>query len=164
LTGVATVKTNKTATVTLRLPASAVHVRTARLVAAAMARRSGVDEALLDEVRLAVGEACARAVRLHERHGVDAPVTVEFADDDHFIVAVVDCAPTDTAPTTAPVRPDDAPAGHSVATVTTLDAPWADPTGDALGLALLAAVAQDLVVDPDPSGVGSRVVMSWPLS
>jgi serine/threonine-protein kinase RsbW len=42
-------------TVTLRLPPNAAHVRTARLIAAAMARRSGVGEDVLDEVRLAVG-------------------------------------------------------------------------------------------------------------
>jgi hypothetical protein len=81
------------ATVVLRLPASPAHVRTARLVAAAMARRSGVDEGLLDEVRLAVGEACARAVRQHERYGVQEPVTVEFADRGTFSVAVIDRAP-----------------------------------------------------------------------
>ncbi len=40
------------------------HVRTARLVAVAVARRVGLDDDRLDEVRLAVGEACARAVRL----------------------------------------------------------------------------------------------------
>jgi hypothetical protein len=80
-------------TVVLRLPASPAHVRTARLVAAAMARRSGVDEGLLDEVRLAVGEACARAVRQHERYGVHEPVTVEFGDRGSFSVAVIDRAP-----------------------------------------------------------------------
>lgn len=34
-------------------------VRTARLVAAAVARRAGLDEVLVEEIRLAVGEACA---------------------------------------------------------------------------------------------------------
>ena len=34
-------------------------VRTVRLVAAAVARRSGQDEGVVEEVRLAVGEACA---------------------------------------------------------------------------------------------------------
>lgn len=48
------------ATVELRFSALPEHVRTARLVAAAVARRAGVDEAVLDEVRLAVGEACTR--------------------------------------------------------------------------------------------------------
>ena len=52
------------------------HVRTARLVATAVARRSGVPEALLDEVRLAVGEACSRAVELHQEHCPTEPVRV----------------------------------------------------------------------------------------
>ena len=43
-------------------PPCPAHVRTARLVAVAVARRAGVDEDVLDEVRLAVGEACSRAV------------------------------------------------------------------------------------------------------
>jgi serine/threonine-protein kinase RsbW len=52
-------------TVEVSFTALPAHVRTARLVATAVARRSGVDEALLDEVRLAVGEACSRAVEAH---------------------------------------------------------------------------------------------------
>lgn len=75
---------------TLRLAPKPAHVRTARLVASAMARRSGVAEDLLDDVRLAVGEACARAVLLHERHAVDQPVTLELSDGDMFSVTVVD--------------------------------------------------------------------------
>ena len=51
------------ATVEVTFTPLPAHVRTARLVATAVARRSGVDETLLDEVRLAVGEACSRAVR-----------------------------------------------------------------------------------------------------
>jgi anti-sigma regulatory factor (Ser/Thr protein kinase) len=143
------------ATVTLRLPASAAHVRTARLVAAAMARRCGVNESLLDEVRLAVGEACARAVRLHERYGVSAGVTVEFLEGDRFQVAVVDQAVTD--------RGDGLGATASWSGGIGSQAPWADPSGDALGLALLGAVVQDLVVEPDMRGRGTRVTMSWPL-
>ena len=46
-------------TVEVSFTALPAHVRTARLVATAVARRSGVDEALLDEVRLAVGRARA---------------------------------------------------------------------------------------------------------
>ncbi len=47
-------------TVELDLPATAEHVRTARLVSVAVARRLGLDDPLVEEVRLAVGEACAR--------------------------------------------------------------------------------------------------------
>jgi len=139
------------ATVTLRLPPSAAHVRTARLIAAAVARRSGVGEELLDEVRLAVGEACARAVRQHERHGMPTAVTVEFAEGDRFRVSVVDGAEA---------VPEGN--GHSPGMVPGR-VPWADPSGDALGLALLGAIVQDLAVDPDPAGGGTRVTMSWPL-
>lgn len=139
------------ATVTLRLPPSAAHVRTARLIAAAVARRGGVSEGLLDEVRLAVGEACARAVRQHERHGLPAAVTVEFTEGDRFRVAVVD-------------RAEAVPEGNGHASgLTPGQAPWADPSGDALGLALLGAVVQDLAVSPDPDNGGTRVTMSWPL-
>ncbi len=81
------------ATVTLRLTPQRAHVRTARLVAAAMARRSGVSEELLDEVRLAIGEACGRAVQLHERHGLTEPVVVTLVDGDRFEVTVQDAAP-----------------------------------------------------------------------
>jgi anti-sigma regulatory factor (Ser/Thr protein kinase) len=138
-------------TVTLRLPPSPAHVRTARLIAAAMARRSGVGEDLLDEVRLAVGEACARAVRMQERQGVITPVTVEFAEFGRFRVAVVDGAKTGSG--------DEFTA---VANGVGAAVPWADPSGDALGLALLGAVVQHLVVDQEIDG-GTRVTMSWPL-
>ena len=53
------------AAATLSIPPSVEHVRTARLVAVAGARRAGLDEETVDEVRLAVGEAVARAVLRH---------------------------------------------------------------------------------------------------
>jgi anti-sigma regulatory factor (Ser/Thr protein kinase) len=139
-------------TVTLRLPPHAAHVRTARLIAAAMARRSGVGEEILDEVRLAVGEACARAVRMQERQGLTEPVTVEFGEAARFRVSVVDGAKTGSG--------DELTAMANGAGAA---APWADPSGDALGLALLGAVVQDLVVDQEVDG-GTRVTMSWPLA
>ena len=75
-------------------------MRTARLVAAAVARRSGVDEAVLDEVRLAVGEACSRAVDLHRRFCPDRPGDGDprSTTPDVFRVAVTDEAPSDARP------------------------------------------------------------------
>jgi anti-sigma regulatory factor (Ser/Thr protein kinase) len=139
-------------TVTLRLPPNAAHVRTARLIAAAMARRSGVGEDVLDEVRLAVGEACARAVRMQERQGVAAPVTLEFGESGRFSVSVLDGAKTGSGDEISAVAGGDSPA-----------APWADPSGDSLGLALLGAVVQDLDVHENGEG-GTRVTMSWPVA
>ncbi|WP_030559591.1 ATP-binding protein, partial [Streptomyces exfoliatus] len=81
-------------TVELRFSAQPEHVRTARLVAAAVARRAGVDEAVLDEVRLAVGEACSRAVGLHRSHDITAPVTVVLIEEEKaFSIEVGDAVP-----------------------------------------------------------------------
>lgn len=78
-------------TVELTFSPLAAHVRTARLVAIAVARRAGVEEGLLDEVRLAVGEACSRAVALHARFAPEAPVQVRFTDEpDEFSITVLD--------------------------------------------------------------------------
>src|SRR3984885_7151229 len=65
--------------------------RPARLVAAAVARRSGVDESLLDEVRLAVGEACSRAVEEHRLHCPTEPVRLALTEEaGRFEVEVTD--------------------------------------------------------------------------
>src|SRR5690349_8938597 len=82
------------ATVELQFGAQPLHVRTARLIAAAIARRVGVEESLIDEVKLAVGEACSRAVDVHQEHNVDQLVTVLFDDaDDVFTISVLDVGP-----------------------------------------------------------------------
>src|SRR5579872_3558223 len=87
------------ATVEVTFTPLPAHVRTARLVATAVARRSGVDESLLDEVRLAVGEACSRAVEAHRRHCPAEPVRIEMTDQDHrFVVTVSDHAPNPQTP------------------------------------------------------------------
>src|SRR5579859_4696372 len=82
------------ATVEVTFTPLPVHVRTARLLATAVARRSGVAESLLDEVRLAVGEACSRAVEAHLRHCPGEPIRVTLTDDgERFEVAVTDAVP-----------------------------------------------------------------------
>jgi hypothetical protein len=82
---------------------------------------------------------------------VIVPVTVEFAETGRFRVSVVDGAKTGSG--------DEL---NAMASGSGAPAPWADPSGDALGLALLGAVVQDLVVDQEVDG-GTRVTMSWPL-
>ena len=79
------------ATVEVTFAPSPAHVRTARLVATAVARRSGVAESLLDEVRLAVGEACSRAVEAHQLHCPDEPVRVALSDQaGRFEIEVIE--------------------------------------------------------------------------
>ncbi|MGW6582596.1 ATP-binding protein [Streptomyces globisporus] len=138
------------ATVELRFSAQPEHVRTARLVAAAVARRAGVDEAVLDEVRLAVGEACSRAVGLHRSHGITAPVSVALTEDEKaFSIEVGDSVPD---PGTAPA---EAGAGS------TRPESEADGEGeDEMGLAVISGLVDDVEVR---SGAGGGVIrMSWP--
>jgi serine/threonine-protein kinase RsbW len=147
------------ATVEVTFTPLPAHVRTARLVATAVARRSGVDESLLDEVRLAVGEACSRAVEAHQRHCPAEPVKIEMTEqDERFVVTVSDHAPT------APARVGTAPAsdGGSREGVgrdgAGYDGGSAIPAG--FGLAVISGLADDVRVLSTSSGVSIR--MSWP--
>jgi serine/threonine-protein kinase RsbW len=136
------------ATVEVAFTPLPAHVRTARLVATAVARRSGVDEALLDEVRLAVGEACSRAVEVHRRHCPAEPVRIEMTDQgERFVVVVRDAAPTIPAPGAPAV---EVPNGD--------DGTLAIPSG--FGLAVISGLADDVRVSSTSSGVSVR--MSWP--
>jgi anti-sigma regulatory factor (Ser/Thr protein kinase) len=78
------------ATVRLEFSAAPQYVRTARLIGVAVARRAGVADELLDEVRLAIGEACARAVARHRRYDLVDLVRVEMSDDGPYTVRVLD--------------------------------------------------------------------------
>lgn len=70
------------------------HVRTARLVVTAAARRAGMADELLDELKLALGEACSRAVGLHALHAADVPVSITVEDDaTGLLVRVTDVGP-----------------------------------------------------------------------
>ncbi|WP_030199601.1 ATP-binding protein [Streptomyces sp. NRRL S-87] len=130
------------ATVELRFSAQPEHVRTARLVAAAVARRAGVEEAVLDEVRLAVGEACSRAVGLHRSAGVTAPVRVVLTDEEKvFSIEVGD------------ELPGPGGAGGGAAEADAEDE-------DEMGLAVISGLVDDVEVTRDASGGVIR--MSWP--
>ena len=52
--------------VTIAIARDPALVRTVRLVAAAVARRAAVHEAMIEEIRLAVGEACAVMIGIEE--------------------------------------------------------------------------------------------------
>ncbi len=154
------------ATVEVTFTPLPAHVRTARLVATAVARRSGVDEALLDEVRLAVGEACSRAVEAHRRHCPAEPVKIEMTDQgERFVVVVSDHAPTSTA---AQAGANGHQAGghqagghdssQGAAAVVQVADEAAIPAG--FGLAVISGLADDVHVSSTSSGVSVR--MSWP--
>ncbi|MFD6226987.1 ATP-binding protein [Streptomyces sp. NPDC060232] len=139
------------ATVELRFSAQPEHVRTARLVAAAVARRAGVEEAVLDEVRLAVGEACSRAVGLHRTNGLTAPVRVVLTEEDKtFSIEVGDEVP----------GPGGSPA-ETVSGIAAVQDSDGD-TEDEMGLAVISGLVDDVEVTSGESGGSIR--MSWPVS
>ncbi len=151
-----------------------VHVRTARLVATAVARRSGVQEALLDEVRLAVGEACSRAVEAHRAHCPTVPVRIELTGTPgRFEVVVTDAAALDhegahdheggslAGPGAANGLP--APGSGSDAGYPGADGSLDDPEvllPQGLGLAVIAGLADDVKIFRTDGGLSIR--MSWP--
>lgn len=111
-------------------------VRTVRLIAAAVARRTSQDEEFVEEVRLAVGEACALMVG--EDGSGSGPVTVTLSMADRLMVDVVSAGP---------VAVSDAPDSD-------LDGvePWA----------LLRGLIEDLTVEHD--GGVTTLSMSWPVT
>jgi anti-sigma regulatory factor (Ser/Thr protein kinase) len=138
------------ATVELRFGALPEHVRTARLVTVAFARRVGVQESLLDEVRLAVGEACSRAVRLHRAGGLDAPVRVVLVEaDGRFSVEVSDHVSS--------VDDSSAPAGTGGIKESALSGD--DLLEDEMGLAIISGLVDD--VDVQVGNEGGVIRMGW---
>jgi anti-sigma regulatory factor (Ser/Thr protein kinase) len=124
------------ATVEVRFSPLPVHVRTARLIAATAARRAGVADDILSEVRLAVGEACSRAVGLHMDAGLSEPVVISLQiDAGRFGVEVADAVPLEMH-------------GRS------------ERSEESLGLALISGLVDDVEIRPATDGVVVR--MSWP--
>jgi hypothetical protein len=113
-------------------------VRTVRLIAASVARRTGQDEDFVEEVRLAVGEACALLVGEEpepSEHATD-PVVVSLTITERLAVDVV---------STGPVAAQQS--GTSVADVE----PWT----------LLRGLVDDFSYEQD--GATTRLSMSWDL-
>jgi serine/threonine-protein kinase RsbW len=148
------------ATVEMSFTPLPVHVRTARLVATAVARRSGVEEALLDEVRLAVGEACSRAVEAHQAQCPAEPVRIELTGSDgRFEVVVTDAAITAPDPAASASGPPAGWPGNGVANGDSAHTVGGFPQ-EGLGLAVIAGLADDVQFTRTSAGLSIR--MSWP--
>jgi serine/threonine-protein kinase RsbW len=135
------------ATVEVSFTPLPAHVRTARLVATAVARRSGVAESLLDEVRLAVGEACSRAVEANRRTSPAQPVRIALSNvPGRFEVEVTD---TGSRSGDGTGRASGGPGeGRGL------------PPG--FGIAVITGLADDVQVSQTSAGTSIR--MSWPSS
>jgi len=112
-------------------------VRTVRLVAAAVARRTTGDEDFVEEVRLAVGEACALLVGPEVEEASVGPVEVIMRLQDRLRVVV-----------------------RAAGSVAVHDAPTSDIDG-VEPWALLRGLIEDFEIQRDQSG--TALSMSWPL-
>jgi anti-sigma regulatory factor (Ser/Thr protein kinase) len=147
----------------LQISASPGHVRTARLVAAALSRRLGLDAVVIDEIKLAVGEACSRAVGVNQAAQASEPIVIQLRDDDDMLeISVADRG--ESAP------PDATDAAAADLLTSAANSPDALDQGDdeinlapSLGLALIAGLVDDMAVAPRPGSVGTIVTMRWPI-
>ena len=130
-------------TVTIAIARDPSLVRTVRLVAAAVARRAAVHEAMIEEIRLAVGEACAVMIGIDETDVADVSGDPASATDQVVVRLTLD-------------------AGVDAA----IEGRVADLSSDLAGLdlnpwALLQGLSDELTISDD---VGRTTVsMSWPL-
>ena len=138
------------ALVELLLSPLPAHVRTARLVVVAAARRAGLEDGLVDELRLALGEACSRAVGLHARHAPDLPVRVTVDDRPGSLVVTV----TDSGPAAGPA-PDD------VVEDLFEDGASEELVDPDVALAVLSGLLD--AVEIAPTATGTTITMNWPL-
>src|SRR3954467_14375788 len=121
--------------VKLTLPARPENVSVIRHVLGAFAEALRLPDDLVEDLRLAVTEACTNVVRHaypSERPG-PVEITIEPADE-HVNVIVAD-------------------RGRGIGTSS-------DTTGPGLGLPLIAAIADEVELQPVPGG-GSRVAMTF---
>jgi anti-sigma regulatory factor (Ser/Thr protein kinase) len=114
-------------------------VRTVRLVAAAVARRTGQDEEFVEDIRLAIGEACALMIgeTAAAPSNTSGPVEVTMAIADRFRVEVASKGGI-------AVEDDDSDADGVQ--------PWS----------LLRGLIEDFAVNRE--GPVSTFSMSWPLA
>ncbi len=121
--------------VTIAITRDPALVRTVRLVAAAVARRAACTDSLIEEIRLAVGEACAVMIGPDESDASpDEKIEVQLQTEGEFRVTVTG-------------RVDGVDSGFADVGVD----PWA----------LLQGLSDDVDV-VETNGV-TRLTMSWPL-
>jgi len=120
--------------VRLRLPAEPANVAVVRHVLAALGDALELPDAVVNDIRLAVTEACTNVVR----HA--------YADQPGVMEVVV--------------RPRDEALEVAVADTGRGMGPSPDTRGPGLGLPLIAALADGLTVEPAPAS-GNRVVMTF---
>lgn len=128
------------ATVEIEIPPRSVYVGVVRLAVASLARSAGLDEEVVDDLKIAVSEACANSVLGLESTGSDERISITFTDDGPSLVLEV----ADRAP-----QPSDAPVEDS----------QGFDTRSVMSTALLRSLVDDCTISPRDGG-GSVTVLS----
>jgi len=121
--------------VKLTLPARPENVSVIRHVLGAFAEALQLPDDLVEDLRLAVTEACTNVVRHAYPPDQDGPVEISIQPLEEYVTVVV------------------SDRGRGIGTSS-------DTTGPGLGLPLIAAIADDVELQPVPGG-GSRVAMTF---
>jgi anti-sigma regulatory factor (Ser/Thr protein kinase) len=121
--------------VKLTLPARPENVSVIRHVLGAFAESLRLPDDLVEDLRLAVTEACTNVVRHAYPPDAAGPVEISIRPEDEHVSVVV------------------ADQGRGIGTSS-------DTTGPGLGLPLIAAIADAVELQPVPGG-GSRVAMTF---
>jgi len=121
--------------VTLTLPARPENVSVIRHVLGAFAEALRFPDELVEDLRLAVTEACTNVVRHAYPAGRPGAVEISIVPQDELVTVVV------------------ADHGRGIGSSS-------DTTGPGLGLPLIAAIADEVELQPVPGG-GSRVAMTF---
>ncbi len=124
------------AEVELEVPARSVYVGVVRLAVSALGHSLELEEEAIDDLKIAVSEACANAVIAHEAAGIEKPVKVSWRDDEARIEITV------TSAGRGPVDP-----GTGALTDTGSLA-----SRDVLSLALLESLVEECTVEALPDG------------
>ncbi len=128
----------------LEFPPKPEYVRAVRHTAAALARLHEVSDELVEDVKIAVSEACTKAVTANAEMAPEEPIGVlASVDAGQLIIQVVDRGP----------RPEHAVAGPPV------ELPTEEvPFDRALSVPLIRGLVDELAVTPREDG-GARVRM-----
>jgi serine/threonine-protein kinase RsbW len=99
--------------VVLEIPAAPGFVGVARsVVYATAATVPGIDDERLDDLRIAVSEACTNAVEAHQTHAPDDKVVVRLDIDDARLQVQIEDVGAGFDPADVPVRPAPGQPGH----------------------------------------------------
>ncbi|MDQ3981660.1 MAG: ATP-binding protein [Actinomycetota bacterium] len=82
------------ATVRLEIPPQSAYVAIVRLATTSLGRAAGLDEERLDDLKIAVSEACANAVLSTQEAGADDPITISITEAGDFVEVIVGDAAT----------------------------------------------------------------------